>query len=151
MILNFTAQRLQATITKLKSLLGCDEKDMHSLISKHPQVFGYRPEAVEEKLSTIADIYGLDDLTELKPAVLKAPALLSYSLSSRIIPRLIHAYEAGIAIEKAVAWLPLSEVQFEERVERQTTEPISLQATPLLRLRSNAKLRKLLRTPKKKK
>ena len=148
MILSFTAPRLEASLEVLTQDLKCTPAEVASILNKHPQLLGYRPVAVREKLTVLKDIYGLKTIEEGREAVLKSPALLSYSLEARITPRLLRAAEAGVSLEKAVSWLPLTEEKFEDRVVRSSTDPISLADTPLLRQRSNAKLRKLLRTTK---
>ncbi|EWM25011.1 Mitochodrial transcription termination factor [Nannochloropsis gaditana] len=148
MVLSFTAARLQASLDVLVRDLGCDAGDVALVLQKHPQLVGYRPEAVRLKLSLLRDVYGLEDLGAAKPAVLKAPALVSYSLDTRLRPRLEMAAAAGVPLERAVTWLPLTEAKFEERVGRSSTQAISLTDTPLLRQRPNARLRKILRTPK---
>jgi hypothetical protein len=148
MVLSFTSGRVKESVAVLVDDLGCDPAEVALLLRKHPQLLGYRPEAVRGKLEAVQALYELSSLREVKPALLKAPALLSYSLDTRVRPRLALARAAGVGLEKAVGWLPLSEGKYEERVERSTTEPLSLVETPLLRQRSNAGLRKLLRKKK---
>lgn len=148
MILSFTASRLHASLDVLTDDLKCSSAEIASILQKHPQLLGYRPVAVREKLAALQEIYGLSEVEEGKKAVLRSPALLSYSLDTRLRPRLLRAAETGVELERAVSWLPLTEEKFEERVVKSSTEAISLANTPLLRHRSNAKLRKLLRTTK---
>lgn len=149
MVLSFTAARIKRSLAVFANNVGCRSEEVRTLLQKHPQVLGYRPESVLQKLEAIVEIYGFSSVADVKKSLLKAPALLSYSLKARLRPRLEAAADVGVPLEKAVTWLPLADDKYEERLGCSTTEEvISLADAPLLRQRSNAQLRKLLRSRK---
>ncbi len=143
--LSLSAPRIRATQQLLVGPpLQCTAQEAAEVLWKHPQALGYRPEAVRGKLAAVAAAYGLaPDNGAVKAALLKAPALLSYSLDGRLKPRLQAAAAAGVAVERAVTMLSLPAERFKERVDRCAAGPVP-DLPPLLRQRANARLRKLL-------
>lgn len=86
---------------------------------------------------------------ELRPLLVKGPWLLSYSQANRLEPRLRAARDVGLPLSKAVALIPLPEAKFDQSLIRASTQQPDLSDSPLLRQKGNAKLRQLLRQPKK--
>lgn len=152
--------------------LHCSPEEAAEVLRKHPQALAYRPEAIVAKLEAVAAAYGeggdggavataatgttataargregkgkgKGKGMNIKAALLKAPALLSYSLEGRLRPRLAAAAAAGVAMERAVTMLSLPDGRFEERLDRSAAGPLP-ELPPLLRQRANARLRKVL-------
>jgi hypothetical protein len=118
--LSLRAERLQASVSVLTDSLGCDIEEVRAVLRKHPQILGYRPQAVLEKLRAIAEVYGLgEDARGLKAGVVKYPAVLSYSLEGRLRPRLSAAKEGDVPVEMAFSWMALQPARFEERVAKE--------------------------------
>jgi hypothetical protein len=143
--LSLSASRIRATHKLLVGPpLQCTAQEAAEVLRKHPQALGYNPEAIRGKLAAVAAAYGLaPDDGAVKAALLKAPALLSYSLDGRLRPRLQAAAAAGVAVERAVTMLSLPVGRFEERVDRSGAGSVP-DLPPLLRQRANARLRKVL-------
>ena len=112
--------RLRVNADFLRSELALSDAELAGLVASFPNVLGLKVAGnLAEKLGALRAALGADDTEEaLRTLVLRSPALLGYSLSGRIAPRLATLRELGLApgaISTVVSKSDLAFLKWEQR------------------------------------